>query len=514
MLNSMSGKSLLLSLTIAVIYAPALVASAQTGIEPLREIHLPVPESRGSYSHCPIPGLAARDHFSWRVAPDQSLLVFDSDATGNWPLVRIRAWWTENPVSEVLKIPGRTTADKKDLAEIYVDVQVTPNGRYAVAFSGAMWRDKSDCLFHTPKGYVQRPSDTIITVIDLDRWQVVTSIHTATLGDIQIRGARVVNDRWIAFDDSHNGRSPSEYGAYPLSNALISIPDLKPGPRCVSQRVSHVWQRPPDSVVESLREQNDQACREVLEATGTDSAKALETLIQRGSDVEPDTMKIRILDAVASGLPGEVNLWTAEGHEEDFFRDWGEYPYNENYAENPPLESSSRLWYGLYGSQERQFYELTRYDAEGGEQKSRTARHLMCATLRSILLNQLADAGLSMSPNKTMRYWPTVAGSMAITTECSSGSGFPSSDQTIFPRSGSSTFPRMGKCGGRLAAEAVTFTFSRLSTGKRFESMRSPTGRDCTPTGLRINSSRAACRAFRESIRILRGQTWVAIHCV
>lgn len=378
MLNSMSGKSLLLSLTIAVIYAPALVASAQTGIEPLREIHLPVPESRGSYSHYPISGLATRDHFSWRVAHDQSILVFDSDTSGNWPLVRVKKWWTENPVSEALKIPGWTTADKKDLAEIYVDVQVTPNGRYAVAFSGAMWRDKSDFLFHTPKGYVQRPSDTIITVIDLEWWQVVTSIHTATLGDIQIRDARVVNDRWIAFDDSHNGRSPSEYGAYPISNALISIPDLKPGPKCVSQRVSHVWQRPPDSVAESLIKQNDQACREVLEATGTDSAKALETLIQRGSDVEPDTMKIHILDAVASGLPGEVNLWTAEGHEEDFFRYWGEYPYNENYAENPPLESSSRLWYGLYGSQERQFYELARYDAEGGEQKSRTARHLMC----------------------------------------------------------------------------------------------------------------------------------------
>jgi len=298
--------------------------------------------------------------------------------SGNWPLVRVRKWWTENPVSEVLKISGWVAADKKNLAEIYVDVQVTPDGRYAVVFSGALWRDKSDFLLHAPKGYIQRPSDTIITVIDLDRWQVVTSIHTATLGDIQIRDARVVNDRWIAFDDSHLGQSPSEYGAYPISNALISIPDLKPGPKCVSQRVSHIWQRPPDSVAESLRKQNDQACREVLEATGRDSAKALETLIQRGSDVEPGTMKIHILDAVASGLPGEVNLWTAEGHEEDFFRYWGEYPYNENYAENPPLESSSRLWYGLYGSQERQFYELVRYDAEGEKQKSQTARHLMC----------------------------------------------------------------------------------------------------------------------------------------
>jgi hypothetical protein len=162
----MSGKSLQHALAIVVIYVPALLTSAQKGIELLREIHLPVPVSRGSYSHYPIPGLVARDHFSWQAAPDQSILVFDSDTSGIWPLVRVKTWWTENPVSEVLKIPGWTTADKKDLAQIYLDVQVTPDVRYAVAFSGAIWRDKSDFLFHRPKGYIHRPSDTIITVID------------------------------------------------------------------------------------------------------------------------------------------------------------------------------------------------------------------------------------------------------------------------------------------------------------------------------------------------------------
>jgi hypothetical protein len=107
-LNSMSRKRLLHVVTFAAIFGPALLASAQTGIEPPREIHLPVPNSRGSYSHYPIPGLAARDHFSLRVTPDQSLLVFDSDTSGNWPFVRVKKWWTENPVSEVLKIPGWT----------------------------------------------------------------------------------------------------------------------------------------------------------------------------------------------------------------------------------------------------------------------------------------------------------------------------------------------------------------------------------------------------------------------
>lgn len=378
MLSFMSRKALLQALIIAAIYGPALLASGQPGIQPSREIHLPVPESRGSYSHYPIPGLAARDHFSWRVTPDQSILVFDSDTSGNWPLVRVRKWWTENPVNEVLMIPGWKAADKKNLAEIYVDVQVTPDGRYAVAFSGALWRDKSDFLLHAPRGYIQRPSDTIITVVDLDRWQIAGSVRTATLGDIQIRDARVLNDNWIAFDDSHLRGSPSDHGAYPTFNALISIPDLKLGPECISQRISHIWQRPPDSVAESIRQRNEEACRDVFKATGRDSDEALEAMIQRGSDVEPDTIKIRILDAVATGLPGEVNLWTAEGHEQDFFRYWGEYPYNENYAENPPLESSSRLWYGLYGSQEPQFYELARYDAKGEKQKSLTARHLMC----------------------------------------------------------------------------------------------------------------------------------------
>jgi hypothetical protein len=109
----MFRRSILLTLSVAATAGSALLASAQTELDLRREIHLPVPKSRGSYDHFPIIELAARDHFSLRVAPDQSILVFDSDTSGNWPLVRLKKWWTENPVSEVLKIPGWTAADKK-----------------------------------------------------------------------------------------------------------------------------------------------------------------------------------------------------------------------------------------------------------------------------------------------------------------------------------------------------------------------------------------------------------------
>jgi hypothetical protein len=365
-------------LSFAAVCAFAMLASAQVAIQPLRVIHLPVPKSRGSYNHWPIPGLAARDHYSWKVAPDQSVLVLDSDTTGKWPFVRVRRWWTGKPKSETLLIPGWNKTDSTHIDDIRVDLQVTPDGRYAVAFAEALWQAKSNFLIHAPIGYVQHPADTIITIVDLDHWQIVKSIHTRSLGEFQIRDARVANNRWIAFDDLHFNQSPSKYGAYPVTNALISIPDLKLGPECTSQEISHIWQHPPDSVTESIRKQNDQACRRVLKATGIESVKALETLIRRGSGIEPDAMKIHILDTVASAIPGEVNLWTAERHEEDFFKYWGEYPYYENYAENPPFESSLHLWYGLYGAPQSSLYELDRYDAKGQKKKSQTIHHLLC----------------------------------------------------------------------------------------------------------------------------------------
>jgi hypothetical protein len=365
-------------LGIAAICVSAMSACAQIQLDLRREIHLPVPSSRGSYSHWPISELSAKGHFSWQIVRDESILAFDSDTSGNWPLVRVKKWWTEHPVTETLNIPGWDSSVSKEMAGIRVDMQVTPEGHYAVTFAEAVWMAKSDYLIHVPRGFVQRKPDTIITVIDLQRWQIVNSIHTADIEDIDIRDARVVNGSWIAIDETLRTLSPPKDGAYPYSNRLISIPDLKPGPECVSQRISHLGPKPPDSVVESIRKQNDWECREVLEATGVNSEKALETLIQRGSDVEPDAIKIRSLDAAASALSEEVSLWTAERHREQFFRHWGEYPYYDHYVENPPLESASRFWYGLYSSDERPFYELGQYDARGQKVEFRTIRHLAC----------------------------------------------------------------------------------------------------------------------------------------
>lgn len=136
--------------------------------------------------------------------------------------MRVKKWWTENPVIETLNIPGWDGSVSKQMAGILADVQVTPDGRYAVTFSKPVWMAKSDYLIHVPGGFVPRKPDTIITLIDLERWQIVKSIHTAAIGDIDIRDARVANSNWIALDDSLRGQAPSEYGAYPTSNRVIS----------------------------------------------------------------------------------------------------------------------------------------------------------------------------------------------------------------------------------------------------------------------------------------------------
>lgn len=342
--------------------------------------NLRVRHNRASFAHFPFVDMSAREHFAMRVAPDQSILVFDSDTNGRWPLIRVRRWWTDNPANEVLDVPGWSSVDAKYMNGIYVDVQVTPDGRYAVAFSKALWKDRSSFLLHVPKGYVGRKPDTIITVIALERWQVLSSIHTVDIGDVEVRDVRVVSNKWMAFDGDTGARF-SEHSVY--SDQLISIPDLKPGPSCTYGSFSpHIGRAVPDALVQSTRAENDAACRAVLSAVQIRSTEALEALIQRDSEVEPKAVKLRDVSwrddlAGEPALSEQEKLWYADGEADAFFRHWGEYPYYDLYWQNPPFESSLHRWYGLY-PHDRDAYDLERYDAQGKMQRAQTADHLLC----------------------------------------------------------------------------------------------------------------------------------------
>jgi hypothetical protein len=351
---------------IATIWCCAfLPAIAQSELKQLQEIHLPVPASRGSYSGFPTLDMSSRQHFSMRVAPDQSLLILDSDTSGKWSLLRLREWWAYNPLIEVLSVPGWSAGDAKHLGRIHVDLQITPDGRYAIAFAGAVWMEKSDFLLFAPKGYVARKPDTVITAIDLERWKIINSVHTTDMADGVLHGVRITSDNLIALDFAL-GRSPTERLLYRYLTKLITVPELHSGPECVSDRPFRGG--PSMSLdkedAEPAKRQNGVACQDVLHATGTLSVEALEILIDRGQDVLPERVQQSSHDL--------------QDTEDDYFRDWGSFPYYLFYYENPPFESSSHRWYGLYGSQERNFYNLVLFDPEGHKQKTQTVRSLLC----------------------------------------------------------------------------------------------------------------------------------------
>ena len=361
----MFANSIRRATTFAVFFATA-TACAQKEIKPLTEIHLPISSQRGSFNHFPYIQNTAREHFSLRVAPNQSILVFDSDASGHWPLVRVTQWSTNHPVSEVLDLPGWTSADAKNLNRLNVDVQITADGRYAVAFAGAYWMDKSVFLIHAPMNYVQRKPDTILTLIDLTQWKIVDTVHTTTLANESLQGVRIANNHWLILDFISSDSSPQS-DLRRFDTRLLSLPDLHPGSQCLSDRPlrTSIPFLKSDVDRKATEQHNNMTCQDVLLATASPSVQALETFLYRGQDLLPP--------AVQQASPD------LQRTEDEFFHGWGEYPYFLFYSENPPFESASHTWYGLYRSPDlRGFDNLVTFAADGRQQSTHLIDHQQC----------------------------------------------------------------------------------------------------------------------------------------
>jgi hypothetical protein len=380
-------KVLCLLLIAALSCCAPVCASAQTQLEPMLELKLPVPSSLGKLgSSFLVPGTPAKEMFSIKVAPDQSLLVFDPDANGEWPLVRVKKWWTKDPVSEMLNVPGWTAADSRYSGEMHVDLQISPDGHYAVAFASAYW----DGSLFLRRGYVARKPDTIITVIDLQRWQIVGSTHTEKTENADFRGARILNDNWMALQGLDTEPSSRQYEhIYDRRNLLISIPDRKPGPGCISKRPGIPLPEPgtPAAVrrrtAETLNRQNDEACADVLRVSGVESVKQLESLIYKGHGQEPKALLLQSLGIKDEGeLDGDKNRFPVNADEKnasEYYDHWNLPSYYMS-SISSPFESTSHLWYGLhfwYGGGSR-YSDLGIFDADGRKLKEKSLPHLLC----------------------------------------------------------------------------------------------------------------------------------------
>lgn len=320
-----------------VFVCSASLTAAQVQLATLREIKLPVPMFRGIWWSGPG---QSRWYFSIKLAQDHALVAFEPNKNGKWPLVRVRNWWTNKPTSEVLNIPGWSSADAKNLERLNTGLQITPDGHYAVTFADAVWKgspsetslDKS-----TPKGIVSHKPDTIITLIDLEKWQIVGSVHSASLQADEVEDRRILSNSWLALTwiDSESSRKTAtldhRYG-------LVSLPNLRPGPACTKEGASGTTEEVRNNA-EALSTRNDAACAKVLKASGIDSMRALASRVSSRSG--PPTMTF---DASLLG--------------------------------NSLFESSSSVWYGV----DSVHSELSIFDADGRTLQSKVIPHLLCAS--------------------------------------------------------------------------------------------------------------------------------------
>jgi hypothetical protein len=339
---AMAGQALRCAFLLLILSC-GLPGVAQTELSLVREVKI-IPAASGRFPPDFFGESGAR-LFSMRLAPDQSVLILNPTPDGQWALLRVRNWWTADPQSDLLRVPGWSSRDTQNSGDLGIEVQVTPDGHYAVAIAGADWEEKPLFAFAHP-GYVQRKPDAIITVVDLERWQIVRTLHTASLTDADFRGARVLSNGWLGLQGLTFHASSLE-SLDERHNLLISIPDLTPGPACLSHRADLDVEES-KSATAVLGQRNDAACAELLKAAGEPTVNSLEYRIYEGNDAAPLELRARtitqdLIDSTRGNRPLERLVDDRETLNWDYWnsnRDWLD-------VFNPPYESPSGHWYLL-----------------------------------------------------------------------------------------------------------------------------------------------------------------------
>jgi len=306
-------------------------AFAQAQLTNLREINLPVPSFRGIWW-----GVGqSRWFFSVQLTPDHDLLVYEPNSNGKWPLIRVRKWWTKDPVSETLSVPGWSAKDGKDLESLNTDLLITPDGRYALTFAAAQWRGSQPgaALGAPASGGSARRPDALINVVDLSRWEIVGGLHTAAIGLGSASGERILNPNVLVLKGLDWDMAKATY-----HYKVISVPALDPGPGCTTE-LPRVSAKELKRTEQERLKRDETVCTDVLKASGLGSMGDLEAFIQTGRGRAPAALS----DLSRLG--------------------------------NSLLQSPSGDWYGLDSNHSA----LTNFDARGEPQKKGDSSHLLCA---------------------------------------------------------------------------------------------------------------------------------------
>lgn len=352
-----------------------MAAPAQTPLPLIQEIKLPVNARLGG-----LVGLFWDEVFQFRVTPDQSLLILYPSTSGKWPLVRVRKWWTKAPETEELDLPGWSLANTFN-SDFGSDLLVSPDGQYAIAMGGVGSVKHARGIPFPPTDSIEHKPDLLITVIDLEHWQIVGGFHTATVdATAEFRGAYIVNGRWLALQGLDDEPEKVKYEhLYDRVNRLISIPDLKAGPGCSTKdpEILTLSYGHGPGAAKALSEQNDSACADLLKTAGVPSMRVLDWLVYLGHDPEPENLMADEQLRQRAAMQEDGNRSTAQD------LNWPGDEYNRCCwtsdwwfiaGDNPPFESAAGVWYQLQGQDHGAdyHYQLNQYAKEGRLLKTRT----------------------------------------------------------------------------------------------------------------------------------------------
>jgi hypothetical protein len=256
-----------------------------------------------------------------------------------------------------------------------VDLQITSDGRYAVAVMGARWIHRGEGYILLPRKYQPRPSQSVLTVIDLDGWRIIKRTDAASIGIDSLGAARILNSGWIAVNGLASG--PDLHSV----TGLLSLPDFEPGPTCLTE-----YDRPWGSLEANrlawrqLNGRNDGSCRGVLNQTGSASFRDLESRIFFARDLEPDAIRLH-------RYGNSKNIFSPDERANEDIVQFAEpewrYPFRTEgfrvsmYFGNLPYQSGGR-WYGFYASSEPGYDLLGRFDHTGTLQEERPIHSLAC----------------------------------------------------------------------------------------------------------------------------------------
>ena len=372
----MLRKDLQYALCIAALcLCEALIAPAQTQLPLVQEIKLPVRPHLGTLGGGFLAiGWSSSELFQFKIAPDQSLVVLYPNTSDKWPLVRVRNWWTKAPEIEELDLPGWSEANTRYETSIGTDLLITPDGNYALALgSVASVKDARNIPF-PPSELIEHKPDLLITVIDLHLWKIIGALHTATVDpNAEFRGAYIVNGKWLALQgiDTEPERVKYEH-LYDRVNRLIAIPDLKPGPGCMSQdsEILALALGAPKGGAGGLSDRTDASCAGLLDTANVPSMRVLDWLIYLAHDPEPRKLMAHTQFSQLDGSPQNSGpsalpdlIWPTGEYNHGY---WTSIEWNI-FEDNPPFESSVGNWYQLHGQDPgaNYHYQLSKYTHAG-----------------------------------------------------------------------------------------------------------------------------------------------------